>query len=218
MSILKFRFLVIGALLSLLEGCAFAPKNLSEFESMPIMAAKSKCKKHSVRVAFVSLYDDSYQPNFSDLTDKEITSASHNNFEPSEYAKILRDNIKNSEEFALFENEESYLVFDFGLRHIENNWGVTWITVLTLGVIPTYHSGKYQLTVKVFSKNGELLADLKSKELEFMRYAGLLALPFVDTKPGESDQNEVLKKFIYLTSNELLSKISEEAHLCSSRF
>lgn len=196
------KIIVFFQIFFVLIGCAFVPKKMPQFDISNLRSSFQNCRKLMIRAAFVNSYSKSYKLGFQDLNEYEI-----NRMSDDVYNMTLSGNIDKSGAFNFSQADNAELVLIFGIEQAEYNFGVTWITALTYGLIPTYNSGAYQMSLMVFSKDGQSIDILKANELEYTRYSGLLLLPFLYKK--SENESEIKKKYIDLASQKLLSDFSQ---------
>ncbi len=201
-----FDTIILLLFVYILSGCVFVPQNQSALDVSQISNRARDCKKLSVKFFFSGFYDVGYEPSFADLKKNQRSDP---NFDDSyfDYKITLKKSFESANFFYISDENATDYYLVFGLEQTDYNWGVAWITALTYGLIPTYHSGKYQASLKVFSKDGNEIAVFKANELHFKRYMGFLILPFVFK--NSEDQSEVLKKYINAASTQLLNDFSQ---------
>lgn len=184
---------------TLVSGCAFIPKG--SFESKAGLS-NLECKKTPVRVGFVAGLN--FTPDrlrFRDISDP--------NNSDDFLDKIVLDEINKSGAFELVKEVKPKHIIGFTYHNNDHNSFLSWLTVLTLGIIPIKQDSEMWINVRVFDPSEQLIYESDSFKLDYDRYTGWLVAPFI-SKDKSISFRELNEKYIPLMIKELINGMSNK--------
>lgn len=167
----------------------------------------SKCNKISGRIA-----SGNKKYDLEDLQDDEITGTQKTGIKYYysknegllQKAKIILREIENSNAIELNQGSKSKYIFVFAKHGDSRNVLWSWLTVYSLGIIPTKQSEESWMSVQVFDSNGKLVYESESIKIERDIWGGWFRSLFFSKEEGVSHE-QFVEKTMPIMMNDLIN-------------